>query len=367
MLGELDRASNASGSSTNGTQQQQQQQQHSSASASASASSSTNATGSRAPPLTTPQQRRGLGSGSGSGSTQDARGGGTSEQVSAVRVILRAKDHYEVLGVERGCTSAEVKRAYRKLALTVHPDKCAAPGAEDAFKSVGKAFAVLSDDQKRAYYDQTGAEDPREAAAQRREEMFARGGGGGFRREMTPEEIFQSFFGGMDPWGDPMMNMGGARVYTFGGGRGPFDRRRGQRMRQGRGPMRDDGANAGFVQMLPLLMIVFLSILSNLRWSEDPLFQLHKRGAYAVVRETERLEAKYYVKADGSFDRHLNGDSRKFREVELQVERAWLDSLATTCSMRGGASCTRYQKFRTKFFASDEPKGDAASIPGAAS
>jgi molecular chaperone DnaJ len=68
-----------------------------------------------------------------------------------------AKDYYELLGVNRNATVADLKRAYRKLAHEHHPDKN--PGnkaAEEKFKEVSEAYAVLSDAQKRAYYDQFG-------------------------------------------------------------------------------------------------------------------------------------------------------------------------------------------------------------------
>ena len=54
-------------------------------------------------------------------------------------------DYYAILGVPRGATGDEAKKAYRKLALKLHPDKCKATGAEEVFKSVSRAFACLSE------------------------------------------------------------------------------------------------------------------------------------------------------------------------------------------------------------------------------
>lgn len=100
---------------------------------------------------------------------------------------MAKRDYYEVLGVQRGASDDEIKKAYRKMAIKFHPDKN--PGdksAEDKFKEVGEAYEALSDPQRRGAYDQYGhdAFDPRK-----------RGGGrpGGFH---DPADVFREAFGG---------------------------------------------------------------------------------------------------------------------------------------------------------------------------
>ena len=66
------------------------------------------------------------------------------------------RDYYEVLGVDRSASDAEVKRAFRKLAFKYHPDRNREDGAEEKFKEVNEAFGVLSDSEKRASYDRFG-------------------------------------------------------------------------------------------------------------------------------------------------------------------------------------------------------------------
>jgi molecular chaperone DnaJ len=66
------------------------------------------------------------------------------------------RDYYEVLGLERDATQEQIKQAYRQLALKWHPDRNTAPEATDRFKEVAEAYAVLSDQTKRAQYDATG-------------------------------------------------------------------------------------------------------------------------------------------------------------------------------------------------------------------
>ncbi len=98
-----------------------------------------------------------------------------------------AKDYYELLGVHRNAGDAELKRAYRRLAHQHHPDKN--PGdkiSEDKFKEINEAYEVLSDPQKRAYYDQYGTAPGAQG-----------GGGAGYGAGMGDifGDIFGEFFG----------------------------------------------------------------------------------------------------------------------------------------------------------------------------
>ena len=66
------------------------------------------------------------------------------------------RDYYEILGVSKDASESEIKKAYRKLAMTHHPDKSDDPNAEETFKEISEAYAVLSDAEKKAQYDQFG-------------------------------------------------------------------------------------------------------------------------------------------------------------------------------------------------------------------
>ena len=93
------------------------------------------------------------------------------------------RDYYDALGVNRGATKEEVKKAYRRLARECHPDLCKEPDAEARFKEINEAYEVLSDDQKRAAYDRYG-------------HAGFQGGFSGFGGFSDPFDIFESFFSG---------------------------------------------------------------------------------------------------------------------------------------------------------------------------
>src|SRR5258708_4289377 len=69
-----------------------------------------------------------------------------------------SRDFYEILGVPRSASQEEIQQAYRKLARTYHPDVNSDPAAEDRFKDISEAYAVLSDPQTRRRYDAFGAD-----------------------------------------------------------------------------------------------------------------------------------------------------------------------------------------------------------------
>ncbi|MDH5447697.1 MAG: molecular chaperone DnaJ [Candidatus Bathyarchaeota archaeon] len=70
--------------------------------------------------------------------------------------MASGSDYYEILGLSRSASHAEIKDAYRKLALKYHPDRNKSPDAEDKFKEISEAYAVLSDPSKRRQYDMLG-------------------------------------------------------------------------------------------------------------------------------------------------------------------------------------------------------------------
>ena len=118
--------------------------------------------------------------------------------------MVAKRDLYEVLGVSKDASDADIKRAYRKLSKQYHPDINKEAGAEEKFKEIAEAYEILSDSQKRAAYDQYGhaSYDPNSGFSGGGFgggfEGFGGFGGQGFSGSYTGgfEDIFDTFFGG---------------------------------------------------------------------------------------------------------------------------------------------------------------------------
>jgi molecular chaperone DnaJ len=125
------------------------------------------------------------------------------------------RDYYEVLGLQKSAGKEEIKSAYRKLALQYHPDRNKDAGAEEKFKEISEAYAVLSDDEKRKRYDaygHVGADEAFRGSEANFDEIFRDIGFGGFR------DIFEQLLGGRrgggfggGGFGEDLFGFGGSR------------------------------------------------------------------------------------------------------------------------------------------------------------
>jgi curved DNA-binding protein len=175
---------------------------------------------------------------------------------------MSQKDYYKVLGVAKTATDAEIKKSYKKLAFKYHPDKNKGDKkAEDRFKEISEAYAVLSDKKKRAQYDQFGST--------------------GFHQRYSQEDIFRgSNFS--DIFSE--MGVGGNDIFSqiFGGGRRP-----GGRGRPG-GVNMDDlfGGGGGFGRPQPTkgpdlsfdITIDFMEAVTGCEKSLEYMFDGKKKG-----------------------------------------------------------------------------------------
>ncbi|XP_019717722.1 dnaJ homolog subfamily B member 14 [Hippocampus comes] len=240
----------------------------------------------------------------------------TKEQVEGVQRIKRCKDYYEVLGVTKEASEDELKKAYRKLALKFHPDKNHAPGATDAFKKIGNAYAVLSNPAKRRQYDLTGGEEPSGAG-------HAHGGGNGFdfhrgfEADITPEDLFNMFFGGGFPSSSAQPFANGRTSYSHHGN-----------YRQERTDERGDGGFSMLIQLMPIVVLVLVSILSQMMVSPPP-YSLYSRPStgQTVKRQTENLHVDYYVTRDFKSEYK----AAALQQIEKSVEGDYVSNVRNNC------------------------------------
>ncbi|KAK2970828.1 hypothetical protein RJ640_014816 [Escallonia rubra] len=232
------------------------------------------------------------------------------EHVQLIRQITRNKDYYAILGLEKSCSVEEIRKAYRKLSLKVHPDKNKAPGSEEAFKKVCKAFKCLSDDGSRREYDQTGLVEGFEYNQQhnvRRRRRTARHDF--FEDEFDPNEIFRSFFGQSQVFRE-------AHVYRT---RAP-----GAQQRQDLG---GTGPNLMILlQILPFLLIILLAYLPY----TEPDYSLQRNQSYQFWKMTEKNGVEFYVKSP-EFDQNFLPGSPARAKLESNVIRDYKTMLGRYC------------------------------------
>lgn len=222
--------------------------------------------------------------------------------------IRQCKDYYEILQVSRDCNEITLKKKYRELALKLHPDKCQAPGATEAFKALGNAYSVLSDANKREAYNSSGM-DAQRMNSRRSRGFYEYDVNRGFESEVTPEEIFEMFFGGGFP---------GGTVYRRRGGH--FTRHHQEDVHQ-----EERSTLASLLQLLPLFVLLFGALFMQLL-AGDPAFSLRLENGYTNQRFTKDLRVPYYVKPD-----FISKHGDRIYNIEVQVEEEYVSRLRLNC------------------------------------
>lgn len=212
------------------------------------------------------------------------------------------RDPYTVLGVSRDAEQSEVKKSYHKLAMKYHPDKN--PGNADAaakkFKEIQGAYAVLSDPEKRQFFDRWGRS-PDEQGPASNSRGFHTGGAA------DVDDLFQAFFGG-----------GPRRRRTSNGAQ-----------QQQAGPV---NPLAGLLQMLPLILLLLMSLGGNLMggggYEEEKMFSFGRNAEFRSEMETAS-GVSFYVKRDYFLEIQSSVDKRQ--QLYSKVDNAYEQHLAREC------------------------------------
>ncbi|KAB5582413.1 hypothetical protein GE09DRAFT_1049429 [Coniochaeta sp. 2T2.1] len=268
----------------------------------------------------------------------------TVEQKAAVLRIRACQPtaFYEILAVEKKCSDADIKKAYRKQSLLTHPDKNGHEHADEAFKMVSRAFSVLGDKEKREKFDRYGTDPDSRFESARQQNPFAGGGGfgrqaaagggggGGWEDEISPEEMFARFFGGGGfggPFGGGAFDTGpqfvfnfggpGVRVHQFGGAR---PRRRPRDPNQ---PEPETSITSTLMGLLPILLLFIFPLLSSIFGGDAPpatpnmAFDFPQPPVYTAERTMPNLNVKYFVdpKDVADYSKYKLGQLDKTAEV----------------------------------------------------
>lgn len=236
----------------------------------------------------------------------------TEEHLQLIRQIRRTSDYYTILGVQKTCSVEEIRKAYRKLSLKVHPDKNKAPGSEEAFKKVCKAFKCLSEADSRRQYDQTGLVEEFEYNQQHNVRRRRRRTGHDlFDDEFDPDEIFRAFF-------SRGQMFRGSNVY---------------RTRGTGGQQREEfhGGAVNFMLLLQILPFLIILLLAYLPFSE-PDYSLSKNYSYQIPKTTEKHGVEFYVKSPAFDDRFPPG-SRDRANIENSVINDYKTTLLRYCQI----------------------------------
>ncbi|KAH3686462.1 hypothetical protein WICPIJ_002549 [Wickerhamomyces pijperi] len=319
----------------------------------------------------------------------------TKEQEVIVERILKHNNHeyYKILEIEKTSTESEIKKAYRKISLKVHPDKNGHPKADECFKRVNKAFEVLGDASKKRIFDQTGADpDSRFGAS-----SSSSGGHPGFQGH--PGFNFNGFPQGGSPFGfqagpgagafqaDDLFDIlfgggAGGTTFTFGGpggvrfttaGGNPFNGGGGfqQRRPHTAGGQGQRQANQGQVlsswevlkQLLPVLLVIALPLISNFFFGSDSVenYQFQKNYKYSNELISPKISIPYYVTTKTK----NNLTPKKLTKLNRAVEEEYIDNLRTNCQYEKNEKERRINEAYGWFFPDEEKlnKAQALKLP----
>ncbi|KAI9279178.1 hypothetical protein BY458DRAFT_471340 [Sporodiniella umbellata] len=255
-------------------------------------------------------------------------------QISAVKAVLACGgDYYKILSVEKTATDKEVKKAYRTKALLFHPDKNSAPGADEAFKLIAKAYDTLSDYNKRAVYDSGGNTTSRDMRAPSFQHHTKYSYNRRYRQEVSPEDVFNMFFnGGSVPssFGTPFYN-NQPRHRSTGHHRYQQQQQYAHNQKQKQSRFEKEKKD-GLYGYLPLFIILAILVLTSLFSPQnDPLYTFQPAASNTYKRTTGQNYVDYYVNPN-TFIGKVGNSRYRLKRTEQQIEIDWVNELRKSCN-----------------------------------
>ncbi|KAF2887219.1 hypothetical protein ILUMI_18954 [Ignelater luminosus] len=240
---------------------------------------------------------------------------GTREQYETVKKVSNCKDYYEILGVNKDATDSDIRKAYKKLALHLHPDKNKCAGAVEAFKTIGNAMAVLTDSEKRRQYDKVHFDKGAVLSSREHQRTYTCSYTRNYKAETSTEDFLNMCFGS---------NNDNPNIFVKRNGRVYRPNINNEEIRNNQREQQQNGFTA-FFQILPILLAILLSMASSF-FISDPAYSLQQTAKYTVLRETENLRLQYYVKESFNTEHQA-----AVRRLEAAIEEEYLTSLRHAC------------------------------------
>ena len=224
--------------------------------------------------------------------------------------LLKKKDYYDILNIGKNANQDEIKKAYKKQAIKFHPDKNHSKKAEECFKKVSEAYQILSNPEKKEFYDKYGDE-------QEFRNKYYQTHRYQHEDDIDPFDIFEMFFNG----GTININRRNFRRRRYNNNNNNNNENRNQR-----------GKFFPLLQFIPLILILLLSNLTDIIdfFKTPPLYQFYKDYNYAQKRKTSINNIEYYV--GNSFIKKYPKLKNVIESgVEESIEKDYLNFITRKC------------------------------------
>ena len=231
--------------------------------------------------------------------------------------LLKKKDYYDLLNIQKNATQEEIKKGYKKQAIKFHPDKNRSKLAEECFKKISEAYQILSIKEKKEFYDKYGNE------AEFKEKYYKKRKKNYYEEEMDPFDAFNVFFGGYSN-----------RTFYTKTNRNKQRKNYNNNHREYHHNVNINNNNNSkmiiFSYFLPLFIVLIYLIPSiSYFMKQEPLYQFRRNAIYSHKRRTSINFIEFYV-SEKFVKKYPK--MKDFKSLEPIIEKKYLYYLYQDCS-----------------------------------